>query len=476
MRSIAGKNPGSRIERDSMGEVRVPADALYGAQTQRAVENFPISDLRFPREFIRALGLVKLAAAQANIDLHLLDKKVGQPVIQASREVADGKLDEYFVLDIFQTGSGTSTNMNANEVISNRAIQILGGVIGSKKPIHPNDHVNMGQSSNDVIPTALHVAALDSIAHGLIPALDRLERALAAKATAFDKIIKIGRTHLQDATPIRLGQEFRGYARQVHLGIQRLQKLKDTLAELPLGGTAVGTGINTHPKFAAKAIQHLSHLTGLKFQEAKDHFEAQSAADGLVETSGALKTVAVSLTKVANDLRWLASGPRCGIGEIMLPETQPGSSIMPGKVNPVIAESVLMVAARVIGNDLTVTIGGQAGVFELNMMVPVIAHSVLESVRLLTTAAENFRKRCVVGIKADKARCNEMVEKSLAMCTALAPEIGYDAAAEIAKQSYKTGRTVREIALEKGILPPKRLNEILNPMRMTMPGVTAKGE
>jgi fumarate hydratase class II len=476
MRSIAGKNPGNRVERDSMGEVRVPADALYGGQTQRAVENFPISDLRFPREFIRALGLVKLAAAQANMDLHLLDKKVAHATMQAAREVADGRLDEHFVLDIFQTGSGTSTNMNANEVISNRAIQILGGVVGSKKPVHPNDHVNMGQSSNDVIPTAVHIAAWHSISRGLIPALDRLERALTAKATAFDKIIKIGRTHLQDATPIRLGQEFKGYARQVHLGIRRLEKLRDTLTELPLGGTAVGTGINTHPRFATKAIHHLSRLTGLKFQEARDHFEAQSAADAMVETSGTLKTVAVSLTKVANDLRWLASGPRCGIGEIMLPETQPGSSIMPGKVNPVIAESVLMVAAQVIGNDLTVTIGGQSGVFELNMMVPLIAHSVLESVRLLTTSAENLRRRCVVGIKADKARCNEMVEKSLAMCTALAPEIGYDAAAAIAKQSYKTGRTVREIAMERGILPAERLNKILNPMRMTMPGVAAKGE
>jgi fumarate hydratase class II len=476
MRSIAGKNPGNRIERDSMGEVRVPAEALYGGQTQRAVENFPISNLRFPREFIRALAFVKLAAAQANIDLHLLDKKKGYAIIQAAREVADGKLDEQFVLDIFQTGSGTSTNMNANEVISNRAIQILGGVVGSRKPVHPNDHVNMGQSSNDVIPTALHVAAWDSIAHGLIPALDRLERALTAKATAFDKIIKIGRTHLQDATPIRLGQEFKGYARQMHLSIRRLQKLGETLTELPLGGTAVGTGINTHPKFAAKAIQQLSRLTGLKFREAEDHFEAQSAKDGIVETSGALKTVAVSLTKVANDIRWLASGPRCSIAEIALPETQPGSSIMPGKVNPVIAESVLMVAAQVIGNDLAVTIGGQSGVFELNVMMPVITHNVLESVRLLTTSAMNFRERCVVGIKADKVRCNEMVEKSLAMCTALAPEIGYDAAAAIAKQSYNTGRTVREIALEKGILPPERLDKILNPMRMTMPGVAAKGE
>ena len=458
-----------------MGEVRVPADALYGSQTQRAVENFPVSNLRFPREFIRALGLVKLAAAQTNIELRLLDKKVGRAIIQAAKEVIDGSLDQEFVLDIFQTGSGTSTNMNANEVISNRAIQILGGVVGTKKPVHPNDDVNMGQSSNDAIPTAMHVAAWDPIAQVLIPALHRLEQALSIKAKAFDKVIKIGRTHLQDATPVRLGQEFKGYARQVQLGIRRLEKLKDTLTELPLGGTAVGTGINTHPRFAGKAIERLSQLTGLQFHEAKNHFEAQSAKDAIVEASGALKTLAVSLTKIANDLRWLASGPRCGIGEIVLPETQPGSSIMPGKVNPVIAESVLMVAAQVIGNDLTMTIGGQSGVFELNMMMPVMAHNVLESIRLLTTSVVNLTNRCVSGIQANKERCSEMVEKSLAMCTALAPEIGYDAAAEIAKEAYRTGRTVREIALEKRVLPARRLEKILDPMRMTMPGTSAKG-
>ena len=476
MTSTGGKPGNTRTERDSMGEVQVPGNALYGAQTQRAAENFPISNLRFPREFIRALGLIKLSAARANMDLGLLEKKIGDAIVKASQEVIDGKLDEHFVLDIFQTGSGTSTNMNANEVISNRAIQILGGVVGSKKPVHPNDHVNMGQSSNDVIPSAMHVAGMESIERSLIPALRKLQRSLAAKAKEFDSIVKIGRTHLQDATPVRLGQEFGGYARQMQLGIRRLEKLRDMLGELPLGGTAVGTGINTHPKFAAKAIQHLSKLTNLKFREAEDHFEAQGAKDAIVEASGVLKTIAASLTKIANDIRWLGSGPRCGIGEIHLPETQPGSSIMPGKVNPVIAESVLMAAAQVIGNDLAVTIGGQAGVFELNVMMPVMAHNILESIRLLAASANNFADRCISGIDANRERCNEMVEKSLAMCTALAPEIGYDAAAAIAKESYKTGKTVREIAARKKILSPKRLNEILDPMRMTMPGIAAKGE
>ena len=459
-----------------MGEVAVPADAFYGAQTQRAVENFPISNLRFPREFIRAVGLVKLAAARANMDLGLLDKSIGNAIVSAAKETADGKLDRHFVLDIFQTGSGTSTNMNANEVIANRAIQMLGGHVGDKKPVHPNDHVNMGQSSNDVIPAAMHVAVFDSIEHRLIPALRKLQKALNLKAAEFDSVVKIGRTHLQDATPVRLGQEFGGYARQVRLGISRLEKLRETLGELPLGGTAVGTGINTHPKFAARAIHHLSKLTGLNLREAGDHFEAQSAKDSIVEASGTLKTIAVSLTKIASDIRLLASGPRCGIGEITLPETQPGSSIMPGKVNPVIAESVLMAAAQVIGNDLTITIGGQAGILELNLMMPVMAHNILESIRLLAASATNLTERCILGIQANKERCNELVEKSLAMCTALAPEIGYDAAASIAEEAYKTGQTVRQIATAKKILPAKRLREILDPLRMTKPGIAAKGD
>jgi fumarate hydratase class II len=465
-----------RIERDSMGDVRVPAEALYGAQTQRAVENFSISGIRFPREFVRAMGWIKLAACRANMDLGLLDPQLGTAIAAAAQEVVDGQLDRHFVLDIFQTGSGTSTNMNTNEVLSNRAIQILGGVVGSKNPVHPNDHVNMGQSSNDVIPTAMHVAALDSIERSLIPALRKLHAALAAKADEFDSIVKIGRTHLQDATPVRLGQEFGGYARQVELAVRRLENLREPLGELPLGGTAVGTGINMDPGFPAAAIRHLSGIAGLPFSEAKNHFEAQGGKDAIVEASGVLKTVAVSLTKIANDIRWLGSGPRCGIGEIHLPETQPGSSIMPGKVNPVIAESVLMAAAQVIGNDTAITIGGQAGVFELNVMMPVMAHNLLESIRLLAASANNFTDRCVSGIGANAERCNEMIEKSLAMCTALAPEIGYDEAAAIAKESYKTGKTVREIALEKKILSAERLNEILDPMRMTMPGIAAKGE
>jgi fumarate hydratase class II len=459
-----------------MGEVRVPANALYGAQTQRAVENFPISNLRFSREFIRALGLVKQSAARANMDLRLLDPKVGKAIVSASQEVIDGKLDAQFVVDIFQTGSGTSTNMNANEVISNRAIELLGGIVGSKTPVHPNDHVNLGQSSNDVIPTAMHLAALETIERSLIPALEKLRGALQAKAREFDGVVKIGRTHLQDATPVRLGQEFGGYARQMELAVARLVKLRDSLGELPLGGTAVGTGINTHPRFASTAIRHISKITGLRLVEARNHFEAQGAKDAVVEASGMLRTIAVSLTKIANDIRWLASGPRCGIGEIALPETQPGSSIMPGKVNPVIAESLLMAAAQVIGNDATITTAGQGGVFELNLMMPVMAHNLLESIRLLASSASNFSDKCVAGIVANVERCNEMVEKSLAMCTALAPEIGYDQAAAIAKESYKTGKTVREIALERKVLPVKRLNEILDAMRMTRPGIAAKGE
>ncbi len=469
-----GQSRGFRIEKDSMGEMKVPGHALYGAQTQRAVENFPISALRFSREFVRAMGLIKLAAAQTNMQLGVVNKKRGGAIVRAAREVVDGTLDDHFVVDIFQTGSGTSTNMNANEVISNRAIQLLGGRVGSKDPVHPNDHVNMGQSSNDVIPTAMHIAAMESIEGTLIPALETLRRALRKKAREFDKIVKIGRTHLQDATPVRLGQEFGGYARQVELGIHRLKKLRDTLGELPLGGTAVGTGINTDPRFPKLTIRNISKLTGLKFREAENHFEAQSAKDAIVEASGAMKTIAASLTKIANDIRWLGSGPRCGIGEILLPETQPGSSIMPGKVNPVIAESVLQVAAQVIGNDLAVLMGGQAGVFELNVMMPVMAHNLLESIRLLAASALNFTERCIDGIQADRARASEMIEKSLAMCTALAPEIGYDAAAAIAKESHMTGRTVREVTLEKGILSPQRLKEILDPRGMTEPGIAAK--
>jgi len=462
-------NPKTRIERDSMGEKEVPAEAYYGIQTLRAAENFPISGLRFPRPFIRTLGLIKRAAARVNLELRLLDRKVAQAIQQAAREVTEGKFDDQFIVDIFQTGSGTSTNMNANEVIANRAAELLSGRRGDKTVVHPNDHVNLGQSSNDVIPTALHVTALEMIEKELVPALKQLHKALAAKATAFDPIVKIGRTHLQDATPIRLGQEFSGYARQIALAVKRVQAARESLGELALGGTAVGTGINMHPEFAKRVIGFLSRETGLGLREAENHFEAQATKDALVETSGALKTVAVSLVKIANDIRWLASGPRCGIGEIKLPDTQPGSSIMPGKVNPVIAESVLQAAAQVIGNDLTITLAGQAGNFELNVMMPVLGYNLFQSISLLARTVENFSSRCIEGLEADEVRCNIMIEQSLAMCTALAPEIGYDSAAKIAKEAYETGKTVREIAKAKRLLPEARLKELLDPWRMTEP-------
>jgi fumarate hydratase class II len=383
--------------------------------------------------------------------------------------VVEGQLDAEFPVDIFQTGSGTSTNMNANEVISNRATELLGGTRGSKL-VHPNDHVNLGQSSNDVIPTAIHIAASETIQQQLIPALTRLHKTLNGKAREFDKVVKIGRTHLQDATPVRLGQEFGGYARQIELGIARVKGAQTALSEVALGGTAVGTGLNCHPKFAGKVMAIIARESGCPFQEAVNHFEGQSAQDSLVEASGALRTVAVSLMKIANDIRWLGSGPRCGLGEINLPETQPGSSIMPGKVNPVIAESVTMVCAQVIGNDVTVTVGGQAANFELIVMLPVMAYNVLQSIELLATASRNFADKCIDGIKANEERCNSLIEESLAMCTALAPVVGYEAAAKLAKEAYKTGKTVRDIAREQRILPDKRLAQLLDPWRMTQAG------
>lgn len=462
-----------RIEEDSMGEVQVPARAYYGAQTQRAVENFPISKRRFPPGFIRAIGLIKQAAAQVNRELGLLEPKIAKAIEQAAQEVIDGHLDQHFVVDIFQTGSGTSTNMNTNEVIANRATELLGGQIGSRM-VHPNDHVNMGQSSNDVIPTASHVAAMEAIERDLLPALRHLRETLEKKAQEFDSVIKIGRTHLQDATPIRLGQEFSGYTRQVELGVERVERIRGSLAELALGGTAVGTGLNTHPEFARRVIQRLNEGTGLAFVEAKNHFEAQGSQDALVEASGALKTVAVSLLKIANDIRWLGSGPRCGLGELLLPPVQPGSSIMPGKVNPVIAESVIQVAVQVIGNDLVVTLGSQWGNFELNTMMPVMASNLLESIEILAAASATFADRCIKGLKADEGRIDSMIEQSLALATALAPIVGYDEAAGIAKASYETGKTVREIALERGILPQEQLNEVLDPRRMTEPGIPVK--
>ncbi len=459
-------SPGTRVERDTMGELAVPATAYYGVQTARAIQNFPISSLRFPRAMIRAMGLIKRAAATVNQSLGLLDKKSADAINQAATEVVEGTLDAEFPVDIFQTGSGTSTNMNTNEVISNRATELLGGARGSKL-VHPNDHVNLGQSSNDVIPTAIHIAAGEMLQQQLIPALTCLQKALVRKAKEFDKIVKIGRTHLQDATPVRLGQEFGGYARQIELGIQHAQ---DALSEVALGGTAVGTGLNCHPKFSAKVLAIISKETGCTFKEAKNHFEAQSTQDSLVEASGELKTIAASLMKIANDIRWLGSGPRCGLGEINLPETQPGSSIMPGKVNPVIAESVTMVCAQVIGNDVTVTVGGQAANFELIVMLPVMAYNVFQSIELLSTASTNFAVKCIDGIKANNERCRSLIEESLAMCTALVPEIGYEAAAKLAKDAYKSGKTVRQMAKEQKVLTEKRLNELLDPWRMTEPG------
>ena len=459
-----------RIEQDSLGEKEVPAGAYYGIQTVRAIENFPISGIGFQRPFIRALGLIKGAAAQVNGELGFLEKDWVRAIRQAAQEVAEGNLDKEFLVDIFQTGSGTSTNMNANEVISNRAIEILGGVLGSKKPVHPNDHVNRCQSSNDVIPTAIHLAALEGINKDLVPALRKLEAGLSKKAEEFNGIVKIGRTHLQDATPIRLGQEFSGYARQLTLAIKRIESVKEELGELALGGTAVGTGINAHPQFASRVIVLLEKEMGLRLREAANHFEAQASKDALVQTSGVLRTLAVSLIKIANDIRWLASGPRSGLGEIFLPETQPGSSIMPGKVNPVMAESVLQVAAQVIGNDATVAFGGLSGNLELNVMMPVMAYNLLQSIELLSRSAENFSVRCIQGIKANEERCAALVEQSLAMCTALAPVIGYDAAAKIAKEAYHSGKTVREVTLDQKVLPEDQLKKLLDPWGMTEPG------
>ncbi len=460
-----------RDEKDSMGSMQIPADRLYGAQTERARLNFPISDLRFDRRFIRALGTVKRAAAETNESLGLLDHAIAAVIRDAAEEMREGELDDHFVLDIFQTGSGTSTNMNANEVLSNRAIQLLGGVVGSKTPVHPNDHVNMGQSSNDVIPTTLHVAALTAIEEDLLPALEHLQKALEAKAAEFDAIPKAGRTHLQDATPVRLGQEFGGYASQIEHGIRRLISTRESLCELAIGGTAVGTGINTHPEFAAGVAERISDLSGVHFREADNHFEAQSARDAAVEASGMLKVVACSLMKIANDLRWLASGPRTGLGEIHLPELQPGSSIMPGKVNPVMSEMATMVAAQVIGNDTAITIGGERGNFELNVMIPVIAHNLLQSIAILASGSRVFADSCVAGITADEARCRRNAESTAALATVLAPRIGYDKAAEVAKRSLKEDRTLREVVLDMELMTAEDLDELIDFDAMTRPGV-----
>jgi fumarate hydratase class II len=460
---------GYRLEKDSMGLVRVPKEAYYGAQTQRAIENFPVSGWRFQREFLYALGLVKYAAARVNLELGFLKKTISNAIQKASHEVMQGRWDKQFLVDIFQTGSGTSTNMNANEVIANRANEILGGKKGNYRPVHPNDHVNLGQSSNDVFPSCIHIASLILLQKRLLPALKNLNGALREKRREFYPILKIGRTHLQDATPIRLGQEFGGYAQQVAWGSRRIRNVIGPLSQLPLGGTAVGTGINTHPLFARKVVSIINRETGYNFREAINHFEAQGARDAAVETSGILKTVAVSLLKIANDLRWLGSGPRCGIGEILLPETQPGSSIMPGKVNPVIPESLIQVCAQVIGHDSAITLGGLSGNFELNVMMPLIAYNLLESVRLLANAVNNFSKKCIEGLKADRERCEEMIEKSLGLATILTSKIGYDEAARIARKAYDQRKTIRQVVEEEGIFSKEDLNLLLDPWSMIAP-------
>jgi fumarate hydratase class II len=450
-----------------MGPMDVPAEAYYGASTQRAVLNFPISSLRFSRPFIRVLGLIKAAAARVNADLGLLDPKTADAVQRAAREVAEGALDDQFVLDIFQTGSGTSTNMNANEVIANRATELLGGERGSKL-VHPNDHVNLGQSSNDVIPTALHLAALETIERRLIPALETLHATLDAKSHEFDGIVKTGRTHLQDATPIRLGQEFRGWAGQVQRGIRRLRRTQEELSELALGGTAVGTGVNTHPDFASRVCAVLSRELGLTVRETDNHFQAQNTLDAALAASGTLRTVALSLYKIAADISLMGSGPRAGIGELALPEVQPGSSIMPGKVNPVIPESLIQVVAQVIGNDAAVAFSGVRSKFELNTMFPVAAHNLLQAIELLAAASENFARQCVEGLRATD-RGPEMVERGLMLATALAPVVGYDKAAAIAKEAAASGRTIRAVAREKTDLSDADLDRILDPLAMTEP-------
>jgi fumarate hydratase class II len=461
----------TRSERDSMGEMQVPQDAYYGASTARAVENFPISNLRFPRRFIAALGLIKHAAAGVNHTLKLIDDEKLKLIQQAAGEVMDGKLDGEFVVDIFQTGSGTSSNMNANEVIASRANEIATGKRGGKEPVHPNDHVNMQQSSNDVIPTAMHVSAAVAMKEDLLPALLHLADVLDGKAKQFADVVKIGRTHLQDATPIMAGQVISGWAAQARLGAMRAQKAINALRELALGGTAVGTGINSHPDFAKQTIAEIAASTKIDFVEARNHFEAQASKDGVVEASGQLRTIAISLTKIANDIRLLASGPRCGIGELSIPATQPGSSIMPGKVNPVMSEMALQVAAKVVGNDATIAMAGSGlgSTFELNVMMPVMAHALLESIALLSRAARVFADRCAAGLEVNRERCESLVEQSLSMCTSLAPIIGYDKAADIAKESFKTGKTVRELAQEKQLLAPEKLKEVLDPKRMTTP-------
>lgn len=459
-----------RIEKDSMGEVQVPKDAYYGAQTQRAVNNFPISDMRFSRAFVEAIGLVKHTAARVNGELGRLDENIAQCIQDAAREVIDGEMDDQFVVDIFQTGSGTSTNMNANEVIASRAREISSEQFDEELDIHPNDHVNFGQSSNDVIPSSIRIAALLQSERKLIPALWELSKAFLEKGEEFDEVVKTGRTHLMDAMPVRLQQEFSGYARQIKLGIERIEDALKRIAELPQGGTAVGTGLNTDPEFGEKFAKILSEETGYTFHEAENHFEAQSSVDAPVELSGQLKTVAASLMKIGNDLRWMNSGPNSGLGELQLKALQPGSSIMPGKINPVIEESVTQVSAQVIGNDSAISVAGQSGNFELNVMMPVVGYNLLQSIELLGNVAENFARKSVSQLDVNKDKIKKMVEKNPVLVTALNPIIGYDKASKIAKKAFAEDRPVKEVAREMTDLSQEELDEALDPIKMTRGG------
>ena len=460
-----------RIEKDTMGEIKVPADKYYGAQTARSLMNFKIGGDRFPRELIRALGILKKAAALTNKELGTLPSDKADLIIKAADEVIEGKLDEHFPLVVWQTGSGTQTNMNANEVISNRAIEIAGGEMGSKKPIHPNDDVNKAQSSNDTFPTAMHIATVEEVHRRLIPMVTKLRDALAVKEKEFKDIIKIGRTHLMDAVPLTLGQEFGGYVQMLSNGLDRINAALPRLYELALGGTAVGTGLNTHPQFAVKSAEHIAKLTGKKFVTAPNKFEALATHDALVEFSGVLKTLAASLMKIANDVRWLGSGPRCGLGELNLPENEPGSSIMPGKVNPTQSEAMTMVCAQVFGNDVAVNFGGAMGNFELNVFKPVIIFNVLNSIRLISDACESFTDNCIVGIEANTVNIKKHLTNSLMLVTALNPHIGYDNAAKVAKKAHKENKTLKGVAVELGLLTPEKFDEVVRPEKMVGPGM-----
>ncbi len=460
---------GQRIESDSFGELKVPADKYWGAQTQRSLQNFPIGHETMPKPLIRALGVIKRACAQANMELGNLDERIGKAIVQAATEVMEGRFDDNFPLKVWQTGSGTQTNMNANEVIANRAIEILGGVIGSKDPVHPNDHVNRSQSSNDTFPTAMHIATVEEITHRLLPALEHMAKALDEKAAAWADIIKIGRTHTMDATPLTLGQEVSGYAAQVHLAIERARAALPHLYALAQGGTAVGTGLNTKKGFDVLVARHIAEITGLPFVTAPNKFEALAAHDAMVEASGALNTIAASLFKIANDIRFLGSGPRCGIAELILPANEPGSSIMPGKVNPTQAEALTQVCCQVMGNHTAVSLAGSQGHFELNVYKPVIVYNVIQSVRLLADAAMSFTDRCIAGIEPNRERIRELLERSLMLVTALAPVIGYDKATEIAKSAYRNGTTLREEAIRLGYVTPEDFDRIVRPERMIGP-------